>query len=166
MEDRNRLSFVGEVNYEMLPQVLALAQYLPARKLNTEIWVCGPGGDFPLACGMVSLLRPLSRKTIAFGEVCSASAILAIAAPKGERWAYPETLYGLHEPYVTDQVEDPASAHATEELNVRMRQQFYALMQEFTGQDWRSTLEGKSMVWLSAQEAKRAGLVDNIGLYY
>lgn len=165
MDDRNRLSFVGEVNYDMLPQVLALVQYPKARLPNTDIWVTGPGGDFPTACGMIDLLRPLKRRVIAFGEVCSASAMLAMAAPRGNRIALPGTRYGLHEPYVTDQTEDPASALATEELNRLMRTQFYGLMYEFTGRDWRPSLSGRSMVWFTADEAKKVGLVDEVADY-
>lgn len=159
------IHLVGDVNDNMLYKVLRLrTQQLS----DVFVTVCGGGGDFCIATSIIDIFEELKKTgirvtTMAVGDVVSASALLILAGSR--RVAYPHAVFGIHEPLVTDVVADPAvarSARVEEHIAV---DQFYDILEMYTTTpfvQWKNTLTGRSMLWLTAQQALDHGLVDAV----
>jgi len=161
------LRLLGELNYEMLSKTLTVMQ---ARPEKLDVVVCGPGGEVPLTMGIIDLLFAIQDdggivETTAIGEVASGSAMIVAAGSLGHRRAFARTVFGLHEPYLVDCVEDPAAARSSQKESEIMLRHFYRVLSTSTRlreEEWRKKLEGVSMLWLDAMAAYREGLIDRV----
>jgi ATP-dependent Clp protease protease subunit len=169
-------TLIGELNDEALANLLESVEgwteapmVLGGAGQTYSLSVCSPGGDCHVYGAIVDLLSPIADagllQTIALGQCCSGAPLIVASGNKGQRYSYRNTSWMLHEPYRAEFTED-SGAQAAEIRDLEStRDRYYNLLCEFTGRTrrfWRHRVQGKSLYFFDAKEAKRCGLVDEV----
>jgi len=160
---RNETALVlsGELTDAHVPALFRhLAQSAPG-----PVIVCSPGGSTFIYEIFFDLVRgtDILVPTLGAGQAISAGAVLVAAGRP--RLSLSHTIYGLHEPAVYEMPEDPGAQQAEQYGLELAKKNFYSILQEVTGRRagwWRRRLSGRSMLYFTAKEAKRFGLIDEI----
>lgn len=131
--------------------------------------LCSPGGCITVYHALIDFLEDARESgrltTIAMGQCMSGASILVAAGTPGQRLTYKNTLFGVHEPFLTEVMPDPASQHIMLQQLSIIKNQYYDFLSKFTKHRqewWREKLQGISMFHLTAREAIKVGLVDMI----
>jgi len=153
--------FTGNAN-ELIMKLLYL-QSNNRRKL-IHFYLNSPGGDVVSTLAIYDTMQILSCPvaTYCVGQAASGAAVLLAGGSKGKRFALPHARVMLHQPYggVGGQVSD-IEIQANEIL--RNRQMLNEILAVHTGQELeRIEQDTDRDFFLSAEEAKEYGLVDEI----
>lgn len=131
--------------------------------------LCSPGGDISVYHALLDFLENARNEerltTVALGECYSGAPLLIAGGSAGRRVSYKSTLFGLHEPFLVDVPPDPGTQYAILQQLEAIKNQYYGFLSQFTKHKqkwWRERLEGESMWYLTANEAKSVGLIDVI----
>ncbi len=164
---RERVVFlVGPVNDATANLVVAQLLFLESENPDKDIslYINSPGGS--VSAGMsifdtMNFIKP-DVSTLCMGMAASMGAFLLAAGEKGKRFALPNSKIMIHQPLGGTQGQATDSEiHAREIL--KTREQLNKILAETTGQPREKVkLDTERDYFLSAQEAKDYGLVDQV----
>jgi ATP-dependent Clp protease protease subunit len=163
----NRIVFLqGEIYTGNANEVVMKLLYLQSenRRKDIHFYLNSPGGDVVATLAIYDTMQILSCpvSTYCVGQAASGAAVLLTGGTKGKRFALPHARVMLHQPYggVGGQVSD-IEIQANEIL--RNREMLNDILAKHSGQDMaRIAKDTDRDFFLSAEEAKEYGLVDEI----
>jgi ATP-dependent Clp protease protease subunit len=163
----NRIVFLqGEVYTGNANEVVMKLLYLQSenRRKDIHFYLNSPGGDVVATLAIYDTMQILSCpvSTYCVGQAASGAAVLLTGGTKGKRFALPHARVMLHQPYggVGGQISD-IEIQANEIL--RNREMLNEILARHSGQDIdRIAKDTDRDFFLSAEEAKEYGLVDEI----
>jgi ATP-dependent Clp protease protease subunit len=163
----NRIIFlIGEINYARATEVIMKMLYLDNLKKGREIslYINSPGGAVDDTLAIYDTMRFVSSPiaTYCIGRAQSGGAVVLAAGTKGSRYALPHAKIMLHQPWggVTGQASD-IKIQAEEIL--KAKQTINHILAKHTGQPIeRITEETERDRYMSAEEAKQYGLIDEV----
>lgn len=164
---KERIVFVcGQFEDHMANLIVAQLLFLEAENPDKEIYmyINSPGGVVSSGLAIYDTMQYIKPKiaTVCIGQACSMGATILLAGEKKMRYALPNSRVMIHQPLggFRGQATD-IEIHAKETMKVKsLLQEIYA---KHTGKSI-SQIE-KSMErdnFMSAEEAKSFGLIDNI----
>jgi len=164
---QNRIIFIGsEINDTVASLVIGQLFYLqnedPDR--GVEMYINTTGGEVPAGLAIydtMQLVRP-EIKTFCVGKACSMGALLLAGGAKGQRSALPNSRVMIHQPLggTFGQVSDVDIF--TKEL-LRTRDRINEILAYHTGRDVETIKrETERDRWMTAEEAKEYGIVDEV----
>lgn len=163
----NRIVFmIGEINYRMATEVIMKLLYLDNLKRGVEIslYINSPGGSVDDTMAIYDTMRFIGSPvaTYCIGRAQSGAAIILAAGSEGRRHALPHAKVMLHQPWggVTGQAED---IRIQAEEILKAKKMIIELLSRHTGlTPDRIAEETERDKYLSAQEAKEYGLIDDV----
>lgn len=163
----NRIVFLqGEIYTGNANEVVMKLLYLQSenRRKDIHFYINSPGGDVVSTMAIYDTMQILSCPvaTYCVGQAASGAAVLLTGGTKGKRYALPHSRVMLHQPYggVSGQVSD-IEIQADEIM--RTRQMLNEVIAAHCGQDIKKIEKDTDRdFFLSAEEAKQYGLVDDI----
>ena len=164
----DRIIFLGtpisdEIANAVMAQLLVLQSMDPERPIS--MYINSPGGSFTALTAIYDTMQYIKPdvSTVCLGQAASAAAVLLAAGAKGKRFALPNSRILIHQPateggYVQG---SDLEIQAREILRIR------SLMEQMLANDTGQSVEQISRdierdKYLTAQEAKEYGLVDEI----
>jgi len=147
----------------MVAQLLYLTSEDPERDIN--IYVNSPGGSIDSGLAIYDTMQYIScaTATICVGLAASMGSVLLASGAPEKRAALPNSRIMIHQPWmggVQGQASD-IEIHAREIL--KMKQSLYEILAQHTGRTAKKIEEdGDRDYWMSADEARKYGLVDNV----
>ena len=163
----NRIVFLqGEIYTGNANEVVMKLLYLQSenRRKDIHFYLNSPGGDVVASLAIYDTMQVLSCPiaTYCVGQAASGAAVLLCGGSKGKRFALPHARVMLHQPYggVSGQVSD-IEIQAQEIL--RNREMLNQILADHSGQSIETIAKDTDRdFFLSAEEAKKYGLVDEI----
>ena len=163
----NRIVFLqGEIHTGNANELVMKLLYLQSenRKKDIHFYLNSPGGDVVATLAIYDTMQILSCPvaTYCVGQAASGGAVLLAGGAKGKRYALPHARVMMHQPWggVQGQVSD-IEIQANEIL--RNRQMLNEILANHSGQPIeRIEKDTDRDFFLSAEEAKEYGLVDDI----
>ncbi|TDI69033.1 MAG: ATP-dependent Clp endopeptidase proteolytic subunit ClpP [Bacteroidetes bacterium] len=147
----------------MVAQMLYLTSEDPKKDIN--IYVNSPGGSIDSGLAIYDTMQYISCSvaTICVGLAASMGSVLLAAGAPEKRAALPNSRVMIHQPWmggVQGQASD-IEIHAKEIL--KMKKSLYDILAHHTGKDAKKIeTDADRDYWMSAAEAKKYGLVDNV----
>lgn len=163
----NRIVFmIGEINYRMATEVIMKLLYLDNLKRGVEIslYINSPGGSVDDTMAIYDTMRFIGSPvaTYCIGRAQSGAAVILAAGTKGRRHALPHAKVMIHQPWggMTGQAED---IRIQAEEIIRAKQMLINVMSTLTGMSADKIAEETERdKYLSAEEAKEYGLIDDV----
>ena len=163
----NRIIFLqGEITGGSANELVMKLLYLQSvnRRKDIHFYINSPGGSVSATLAIYDTMKIMSCPvaTYCVGLAASGGAILLAGGTKGKRYALPHSKVMIHQPWggVGGQVSD-IEIQAAEIL--KDRQTLNEILAESTGKTVETIAKDIDRdFYLSAQEAKEYGLVDNI----
>lgn len=163
----NRIVFLqGEIYTGNANEVVMKLLYLQSenRRKDIHFYINSPGGDVVATLAIMDTMKILSCPvaTYCVGQAASGGAILLAAGAKGKRYCLPHSRVMIHQPAggVSGQISD-IEIQAAEIL--RYRSELNQILAECCGKSADQIAKDSDRdFFLSAQEAKDYGLVDEI----
>jgi ATP-dependent Clp protease protease subunit len=142
------------------------ANFSEERPSMLNLIVCSPGGDLNAAFALVDTMRgsAIPIRTIGLGQIASAGLLIFISGDKGQRILTPNTSILSHQ-YSWGAFGKEHELFATIKEFDLTTKRMIAHYKKCTGmaeQNIRDVLLPPQDVWLSAQEAKKHGLCDDV----
>ena len=131
---------------------------------DISIYINSPGGSVYAGLGIYDTMQFISSDvaTICTGMAASMAAVLLVAGAEGKRSALTHSRVMIHQPLggVQGQASD---IEITAREIIRLKKELYDILAYHTGKDY-ATIERDADrdYWLSAEEAKAYGLIDNV----
>ena len=156
----------GEINDQLANTVIAQLLFLDAQDSTKDIslYINSPGGVITSGLAIMDTMNLIKSdvQTIAIGMAASMASILLTTGTKGKRFALPNATVLIHQPLGGAQGQATEIEIAAEEI-LKSRKKLNKILADATGQDpeviQRDTERDH---YLTAQEAKDYGLVDDI----
>ena len=163
----NRIVFlIGEIHHARAAEVIMKMLYLDNMKRGREIslYINSPGGTVDDTMAIYDTMRYLGSPvaTYCIGRAQSGAALILAAGQKDHRFALPHAKVMLHQPWggVTGQASD-IKIQAEEIL--KAKQTINEILARHTGQPIEKIAEETERDrYMSAQEAKEYGLIDEV----
>lgn len=164
---KERIVFIGGVvTPELANSVIAQLLHLEQEDANKDItlYINSPGGSVDAGMAMIDTMNYIKPdvSTVCVGMAASMGAMLLVAGAQGKRFSLPNSRIMIHQPM--SGVEGQASDIAiTAEEIMKMKKRLIDMFAKATGQK-KDKVE-KDMdrdYWMSADEAKKYGVVDDI----
>lgn len=163
----NRIVFLqGEIYSGNANELVMKLLYLQSehRRKGIHFYLNSPGGDVVATMAIYDTMRVLSCpvSTYCVGQAASGAAVLLAGGTKGKRFALPHARVMMHQPYggVNGQISDIEIQ--ANEIN-RNREMLNKILAEHTEQSIAKIRKDTDRdFFLSAEEAKKYGLVDEI----
>jgi len=164
---QNRIIFMGsEINDTVASLVIGQLFYLqsedPEKKI--EIYINSPGGEVPAGLAIYDTMQIIKPDvhTFCVGKSVSMAAVLLAAGAKGKRFSLPNSRVMIHQPLGGTFGQVSEVEIFTREL-LRTRDRINEIMAYHTGQDVETIKRDTERDrWMSAEEAKEYGLVDEV----
>ena len=164
---KDRIIFLGEeINdvtaYLVVAQLLFLAAEDPGKDIN--LYINSPGGSVTAGMAIYDTMQYIAPdvSTICIGMAASMGAFLLAGGAKGKRYALPNAEIMIHQPL------GGARGQATDiqiqaEQILKIKEKMNRMLSENTGKDFAQVcLDTERDNYMSAQEAKEYGLVDEV----
>ncbi|MBR5738887.1 MAG: ATP-dependent Clp endopeptidase proteolytic subunit ClpP [Lachnospiraceae bacterium] len=164
---KERIIFLNdEVNDVTAGLVVAQLLFLESEDPGKDIslYINSPGGSISAGMAIFDTMRYIKCdvSTICVGMAASMGAFLLAGGTKGKRYARPNSEVLIHQPMGGAQGQATEIQIAAEHI-LRIKKKMNSLLADFTGQDIavieRDTDRDN---WMTAEEAKAYGLVDEI----
>ncbi len=164
---KDRIIFLGsDVNEASANTIVAQLLFLQAQDAKKDIYfyINSPGGSVYDALAIYDTMQYVTNdiQTVGIGVQASAAAFLLSSGTKGKRFALPNATVMIHQPSsgtrgkVTDQQIDL-------EESLRIKKLLESIMAKNTGQKAAKIHEDMERdKWLTAQQAKDYGIVDDV----
>ncbi len=164
---KERIIFIsGEINNVTADLVVAQLLFLESEDPNKDIqiYINSPGGSVSAGFAIFDTMNYIKPdvSTICIGMAASMGAFLLAAGKKGKRFALPNSEIMIHQPLggAQGQASD-IMIHA--EKIIEIRQRINKILAEETGQPLEKIEHDTDRdYFLSADEAKKYGLIDNV----
>ena len=156
----------GEVNDQMANSVIAQLLFLDAQDSEKDIYlyINSPGGVITSGLAMLDTMNFIKSdvQTIAIGMAASMASVLLAGGTKGKRFALPNSTILIHQPSGGAQGQQTEIEIAAEEI-MKTRKKMNQIMADATGQTVEQIKKDTERDhYMSAQEAKDYGLIDDI----
>jgi len=164
---KDRIIFLGtDVNEHTANLIVAQLLFLQAEdpKKDIFLYVNSPGGSVYDALAIYDTMQYITNdvQTFGIGVQASAAAFLLSSGAKGKRFILPEATVMIHQPSsgtrgkVTDMEIDLKES-------LRIKHRMNEIMAKNTGQKFEKIKEDMERdYWMTAEEAKKYGLVDKV----
>ncbi len=164
---KDRIIFLGtpiddQVANVIIAQLLFLESDDPDKEIN--IYINSPGGSVSAGLGIYDAMQHIKSpvNTTVVGLAASMGALL-LTAGTGKRYALPNARVMIHQPHtqgVSGQITD---IEITAKELIKTKEQMAQIMSKHTGQPLERVLaDTERDRWMSADEAKAYGLVDDV----
>lgn len=170
--ERRRVLLSGPVDNGLAEQVIKQLMFLEFIDPTAPITLLinSPGGSVDAGFAIWDQVKMMSCpvSTIVMGIAASMGSVLSLVAPKGKRFATPKCRIMIHQPSLSGVIQGQATdleIQAREMIKTKAR--LVEIYVEATGKN--PTEIEKAIdrdTWMSADEAKGFGLIDNIILSY
>jgi len=166
---KDRIIFIGTpIDDNIANLVIAQMLFLEAEDPEREIWlyIHSPGGIVTAGLAIYDTMQFIKPPvaTICMGQAASMGALLLAAGAPGKRSALPNSRIMIHQPLGGAQGQATDIEIATREM-LKMKDQLEAILVKHTGQPLeRIQKDTDRNFFMSAQEAKAYGLVDEVML--
>jgi ATP-dependent Clp protease protease subunit len=163
----DRIIFLGTVidDYSantIQAQLLYLDSNDPGKDIS--IYINSPGGSVYAGYGIYDTMQFINSKvsTICTGMAASMAAVLLVAGTSGKRYALKHSRVMIHQPL--GQAQGQASdIEITAREILKTKQELYTIIAEHSGQPYDKVLQdGDRDYWMTSQEAKDYGMIDDI----
>ena len=156
----------GEVNDQMANSVIAQLLFLDAQDSEKDIYlyINSPGGVITSGLAMLDTMNFIKSdvQTIAIGMAASMASVLLAGGTKGKRFALPNSTILIHQPSGGAQGQPTEIEIAAEEI-LKTRKKMNQILADATGQTVEQIKKDTERDhYMSAQEAKDYGLIDDI----
>ena len=156
----------GEVNDQMANSVIAQLLFLDAQDSEKDIYlyINSPGGVITSGLAMLDTMNFIKSdvQTIAIGMAASMASVLLAGGTKGKRFALPNSIILIHQPSGGAQGQQTEIEIAAEEI-LKTRKKMNQILADATGQTVEQIKKDTERDhYMSAQEAKDYGLIDDI----
>ena len=165
--------FMGDVTTESCREGIEfiLKQNTEKRKhKKLQLLMCSNGGEVPACFAMIDIMKGsrIPIHTVGLGVIASCGLLLFITGQKGHRTLTPNTSILSHQySWGTYGKEHELFAQVKEfELSTKRMIDHYKKCTGLTEKDIRKFLLPPEDVWLSAREAKKLNICDNIRTMY
>lgn len=164
--DDNIIMLDGEVTDESASLCVAQLLYLSAKDDAKDInmYINSPGGSVSAGLAIIDTMNliPNDVNTIATGLAASMGAMILLSGTKGKRNALPHAEVMIHQPLGGTQGQASDIEISTKHI-LRTRETLYSMMSNATGKSMDEIAAACDRDnFLSAEEAKNFGLIDNI----
>ena len=164
---KERIIFVGTpiedtVSNLVIAQLLFLAHENP--KKDIQMYINSPGGSVTSGMGIYDTMQYIEPdvSTIAVGLSASMGALLLAAGTKGKRYALPNARVMIHQPRSGFEG-TAADIEISAEETLKTKRLLEKLLSKHTKQSIkRIEIDTSRDKWLSAEEAEKYGLVDDV----
>ena len=162
--------FMGEVNMETMSPIInwIISANFTKEKKHKELTlgICSPGGDLNACFALVDVMKgsKIPIRTIGMGMIASCGLVMFISGTKGRRILTPNTSILSHQySWGSFGKEHELFAQIKEyDLTTERMISHYKKCTGLSEKEIREYLLPASDVWLSAKEAKKLGLCDEI----
>ena len=163
----DRIVFIsGEVNDEMANAICAQLLFMQSQDAKKEIsvYVNSPGGSVTAGLAIYDTMQfvkcPIA--TYCIGQAASMGAVLLTAGAKGRRFALPNARIMIHQPW--GGAEGKASdIEITAKEILRLKEILNGILAKHSGQKMADVVKDTDRDhFMSAEEAKRWGLIDEV----
>ena len=156
----------GEVNDQMANSVIAQLLFLDAQDSEKDIYlyINSPGGVITSGLAMLATMNFIKSdvQTVAIGMAASMASVLLAGGTKGKRFALPNSTILIHQPSGGAQGQQTEIEIAAEEI-LKTRRKMNQILADATGQTIEQIKKDTERDhYMSAQEAKDYGLIDDI----
>ena len=170
---KDRIIWMGEeVKDDMANRICAQMLMLAAEDPKKDIWlyINSPGGSITAGMAIydtMQLIQP-DVATVGLGMCASMGQFLLSSGTKGKRFALPNAEIMIHQPLIAGGQGGGLSGQATDikihaDHIIRTRAKMNRLLSEYTGQPLEKVEQDTERDnFLSAQEAKEYGLIDEV----
>lgn len=143
-------------------QLLYLDSVDPGKDIS--IYLNSPGGSVIAGLGLYDTMQHIKSdvSTICIGMAASMAAVLLVAGAQGKRLALPHSRVMIHQPLggVQGQASD---IEITAREILKYKAELYKIIAEHSGMSLeRIEADADRDYWMTAQEAKEYGMIDNI----
>lgn len=143
-------------------QLLYLDSNDPGKDIS--IYINSPGGSVYAGYGIYDTMQFISSKvsTICTGVAASMAAVLLVAGEKDKRFALKHSRVMIHQPL--GQAQGQASdIEITAREILKIKKELYTIISDHSGQDYDKVVQdGDRDFWMSSEEAKTYGMIDDI----
>lgn len=164
---KDRIVFVGTpIDDAVANLVVAQLLYLQAEDPDKEIsmYINSPGGSVTAGLAIYDTMQHIrpAVSTICVGLAASMAAVLLVGGAKGKRFALPNAKTLIHQPLGGVQGQATEVQIAAKEI-LRTKELINKILMKHTGQPLeRIERDTDRDFWMSAEESKAYGLVDDI----
>jgi len=165
---RDRVIFLGdEVNEHTANLIVAQILFLENQDANKDItlYINSPGGSVYHALGIYDTMQYVKSdiQTVGIGMQASAAAILLSSGTKGKRLLLPHATVMIHQPSSATSRAKISDLEIDLREGIRLKHKLNEILAKNTGQPI-SKIEKDSDrdYWMTADEAKKYGLVDKV----
>jgi len=165
----DRIVMLGDAIHDdnanlIVAQLLFLAN--DDAKADVSLYINSPGGSVTAGMGIIDTMNfiPCDVTTFIIGQAASMGSLIACSGTKGKRYALPHARNLMHQPLLSGVMEGQASDLEIEAREMlRLREILYKIYANNTGQSLERIGEDcERNKWLSADEMKEYGLVDDV----
>ena len=156
-----------EIDSDICNIIKAQLMYLETQNDDDiKIYIDSPGGSVYSGLGLLDVMDYVSPDiiTVNTGLAASMAAVILCSGSKGKRRALRRSRTMIHQPMSYGGYVQQASDMEIEakEMN-SIKKELYEIISERTGQNYdRVHKDGDRDYWMSAQEAKKYGMIDDI----
>lgn len=164
---KDRIIFLGtpvddQVANSLIAQLLFLESTDPDKEIN--LYINSPGGSVSAGLGIYDAIQHISCpvNTLCVGQAASMGAVL-LAAGTGRRQALPNSRIMIHQPLLRGVGGQVTDIEITAREALKTKERMNAILAQHTGQPVSRIQEDTERdLWLSAEEAKAYGLIDDV----
>ncbi len=164
---KERIIFLGdEVNHDTASIVMAQLLFLEAEdpKKDITLYINSPGGQIQSGMAIIDTMHHIKPDvaTICTGMCASMGAMILSQGAKGKRFILPNSEVMIHQPLTG--VEGQASDIQITAAHIqRLKKRLYDMLVAATGKKYEEIEKDSDRdYWMSAEEAKKYGIVDHI----
>lgn len=156
----------GEINDQMANSIIAQLLFLDAQDSDKDIYIYinSPGGVITSGLAILDTMNLIKSdvQTIAVGMAASMASVLLAMGTKGKRFALPNSEVLIHQPLGGAQGQQTEIQIAADQI-LKARKKLTKMLADASGQPLEKvTADTERDHYLSAQEAKDYGLIDDI----
>ena len=164
---KERIIFLNEeVNDQTAGLVVAQLLFLESEDPQKDIslYIDSPGGSISAGMAIYDTMQYVKCdvSTICVGMAASMGAFLLAGGTKGKRYSLPNSEILIHQPMGGAQGQASEIEIAAEHI-IRIKKKMNQMLADFTGQDVEKIVRDTDRDnWMTAEEAKAYGLIDEI----
>ena len=172
LADNGMYVFIGAVDHESIKPTIEwiLHENFVAKKKRKELllMICSEGGDMSAAFALIDVMRSsnIFIKTVGLGQIASAGLLIFLAGSPGRRTLTPNTSIMSHQyAWGNDGKHHELMATLKEfDLTQKRMVAHYVQCTGLSEEEIKQTLLPAHDVYLSAEEALKLGICDNISV--
>ncbi len=164
---KERIIFLGgQVNDVVANSVIAQFLFLASKdeKKDIQLYLNSPGGSVTAGLAIYDTIQHIKCpvSTVCVGMAASMGAVLLTAGAKGKRFALPNSEIMLHQ-VMGGVTGEAVEIEITAKQILKIREKLNAIIAKHTGKDIKQIANDTDRdFYLSAQEAKEYGLIDEV----